>query len=127
MNLFNIPPGVPFLDAVATEWLDAARHDPLVVSQGLILLPTRRAARALADAFLRASGGRPLLLPRITAPALLIQGQSDPYFSLGQLERIARAVANTRRLELADCGHAPYRERTNTVLETAAAFLQRVG
>jgi ATP-dependent helicase/nuclease subunit B len=33
----------------------------------LILVPTRRAARALAEAFLRASGGRPLLLPRITA------------------------------------------------------------
>ena len=37
------------------------------MSRGLILLPTRRAARALAEAFLRASGGRPLLLPRITA------------------------------------------------------------
>jgi ATP-dependent helicase/nuclease subunit B len=33
----------------------------------VILLPTRRAARSLAEAFLRASGGRPLLLPRITA------------------------------------------------------------
>ncbi len=37
------------------------------VARGLILLPTRRAARALAEAFLRASSGRPLLLPRITA------------------------------------------------------------
>ena len=37
------------------------------VARGLILLPTRRAARSLAEAFLRASGGRPLLLPRITA------------------------------------------------------------
>lgn len=33
----------------------------------MILLPTRRAARSLAEAFLRASNGRPLLLPRITA------------------------------------------------------------
>ncbi len=37
------------------------------MARGLILLPTRRAARALAEAFLRVSGGRPLLLPRITA------------------------------------------------------------
>ncbi len=37
------------------------------MARGLILLPTRRAARSLAEAFLRASGGRPLLLPRITA------------------------------------------------------------
>jgi pimeloyl-ACP methyl ester carboxylesterase len=64
------------------------------------------------------------LLPRVTAPTLLIQGKNDPYFSLGQLDRIARLVPATRRLELADCGHAPYRERTNPVLETAADFLQ---
>ena len=58
---------MPFLDALAAEWLERAGGDPLAVSRGLILLPTRRAARALAEAFLRASGGRPLLLPRITA------------------------------------------------------------
>jgi len=58
---------VPFLDAVATEWLRRAGCDPLAVARGLILLPTRRAARALAEAFLRASAGQPLLLPRITA------------------------------------------------------------
>ena len=58
---------MPFLDALAAEWLQRAGSDPLAVSRGLILLPTRRAARALAEAFLRASGGRPLLLPRITA------------------------------------------------------------
>ncbi|MFZ0016183.1 MAG: double-strand break repair protein AddB, partial [Acetobacteraceae bacterium] len=62
-----MPPGVPFLDALAAEWLHRADSDPLAVSRGLILVPTRRAARALAEAFLRASGGRPLLLPRITA------------------------------------------------------------
>ena len=64
------------------------------------------------------------LLSGVTAPVLLIQGKDDPYFSLGQLDRIARAVPATRRLELAGCGHAPYRERTNAVLETAADFLR---
>ncbi len=68
MNLFTIPPHVPFLGAVAAEWLAAsAGRNPTAVAEGLILLPTRRAARALADAFLRATDGRPLLLPRITA------------------------------------------------------------
>ena len=55
-----------FLDALAAKWL-AGEGDPLQVARGLILLPTRRAARSLAEAFLRASDGRPLLLPRITA------------------------------------------------------------
>lgn len=67
MNLYTIPPHLPFLDAVAAEWLDRAGNDPLAVARGLILLPTRRAARSLAEAFLRVSGGQALLLPRIVA------------------------------------------------------------
>ncbi len=70
LNLFTLPPQVPFLDAVAAEWLAHARAmggGPLDAARGLILLPTRRAARALAEAFLRVSGGRALLLPRIMA------------------------------------------------------------
>jgi ATP-dependent helicase/nuclease subunit B len=66
VNLFSIPANVPFLDALAAGWL-ARGGDALAASRGLILLPTRRAARALAEAFLRATDGRPLLLPRITA------------------------------------------------------------
>jgi ATP-dependent helicase/nuclease subunit B len=63
VNLASIPPQAAFLDSLAEAWL-RDRADP---SDGLILLPTRRAARALAEAFLRASNGRPMLLPRITA------------------------------------------------------------
>ena len=66
------------------------------------------------------------LLPRITAPTLLLQGVDDPYFSLGQLDRIERAVPGAQRLELADCGHAPYREQRETVLAATTAFTQRV-
>jgi ATP-dependent helicase/nuclease subunit B len=66
MNLFAIPPHVPFLDAVAADWLHSAAT-PLAVADGVILLPTRRAARSLADAFLRVSGGQAQLLPRIMA------------------------------------------------------------
>jgi pimeloyl-ACP methyl ester carboxylesterase len=64
------------------------------------------------------------LLPRIAAPVLLIQGRDDRYFSLGQLDRIMRAAPQARRLELAACGHAPYRDRPDTVLAAAAEFLQ---
>ncbi len=67
MNLFTIPPHGAFLDALAADWLHRAGGDPVAAADGLILLPTRRAARALADAFLHAADGRPLLLPRIAA------------------------------------------------------------
>src|SRR5947209_17207815 len=66
LNLFAVPPHLPFLDAIAEAWL-ARAPAPLDTARGVILLPTRRAARALAEAFLRRSDGRPLLLPRITA------------------------------------------------------------
>jgi ATP-dependent helicase/nuclease subunit B len=66
LNLFTVPPHVPFLEALARFWL-ARGDDPLIVSRGLILLPTRRSARALAEAFLRVRDGKPMLLPRITA------------------------------------------------------------
>lgn len=64
-GLWSIPACRPFLDALAARWL--ALHGTAPLAQGLILLPTRRAARALAEAFLRATDGRPLLLPRIAA------------------------------------------------------------
>ncbi len=68
LNLGYIPQHLPFLDVLAHRWLEAfASDDPTTAARGLILLPTRRAARALQEAFLRASGGRVLLLPRITA------------------------------------------------------------
>lgn len=67
MNLYAIPLHLPFLETVADGWLAEAGDDPEAVACGLILLPTRRAARSLAEAFLRRAGGRPLLLPRITA------------------------------------------------------------
>jgi ATP-dependent helicase/nuclease subunit B len=63
VNLASFPPHLPFLPTLASRWL-ASMPDP---SRGMILLPTRRAARALAETFLALSGGRPMLLPRIVA------------------------------------------------------------
>ena len=93
MNLFSIPPGVPFLDAIARDWLEQA-SDALGVAQGLILLPTRRAARALAEAFLHASNGRPLLLPRITA----LGGLDEVPLALAGALDLPPAVDEARRL-----------------------------
>ncbi len=67
MRLETIAPHEPFLDTLAAAWLAGAGDDPLAAADGLILLPTRRAARALVEAFLAQTDGRPLLLPRITA------------------------------------------------------------
>ncbi|MDE2239404.1 MAG: double-strand break repair protein AddB, partial [Rhodospirillales bacterium] len=56
------PPEAAFLPALARLWLaEGGGHE------GLIILPSRRAAQALAGAFLEANGGQALLLPRIVA------------------------------------------------------------
>ncbi len=63
-RVFTVPPGVAFADALAQGLLRES-GDPLKLSEITILLPHRRAVRALSDAFLRASGGRAMLLPAL--------------------------------------------------------------
>jgi ATP-dependent helicase/nuclease subunit B len=71
-RLFTIDPSRPFL-AVLVDALVTGRlvpgfvpvDDPLLLPTATILLPTRRAARALRDVFLKRLGGRAVLLPRI--------------------------------------------------------------
>lgn len=68
-GVFTIPAGRSFVDALA-EGLLARAADPLELARGTVFLPTRRACRALQEAFLRAVGahplgGRALLLPRL--------------------------------------------------------------
>ena len=96
LNLFTIPPGVPFLDALAAGWLRERGDDPLNISDGLILVPTRRAARALAEAFLRVSGGAAMLLPRIIALGAL---DESPLALEGALD-LPPAVERAHRLSV---------------------------
>jgi ATP-dependent helicase/nuclease subunit B len=93
MRLCTIPPNLPFLDTLAARWL-AEHAEP---SLGILLLPTRRAARALAEAFLRASGGAPLLLPRITALGALDEA---PLALAGALDLPPEVPALQRLAEL---------------------------
>src|SRR5579883_98990 len=66
---FNIPAGVAFADALARGLLSMAAGDPLALARMTLLLPTRRAARAVSEAFLRVAEGDALLLPRMFALA----------------------------------------------------------
>ncbi len=65
MNVYTIRPGLPFVDALVAGIDEIIGGDPSTLAAVTVLLPTRRACRSLTDAFLRRSGGRPLLLPRM--------------------------------------------------------------
>jgi ATP-dependent helicase/nuclease subunit B len=81
---FTIPAHRPFVDDLAAG-LVAALGDggPEALSDAVVLTPTRRAARALAEAFVTAGGGRALLLPQIRALGDLDEG--EPPFEPGDL------------------------------------------
>lgn len=64
-RLVSIPAHLPFLDQLAARWLQACGYDREAMGEGLIVLPGRRAARALTEAFLRRMDGGAMLLPRI--------------------------------------------------------------
>ena len=52
-HVYSIPAGIGFLDALAAGLLAETSGDPLALAGYRILLPTRRACRALQEAFLR--------------------------------------------------------------------------
>ncbi|WP_075220334.1 double-strand break repair protein AddB [Acuticoccus yangtzensis] len=72
MRVYAVDPADPFLPTLAARvadgffWPDGRLpDDPLALSRVTIYLPTRRAARELATAFLDLAPGRAALLPRI--------------------------------------------------------------
>ncbi|MEX1061449.1 MAG: double-strand break repair protein AddB, partial [Methyloceanibacter sp.] len=74
LRLYTIPPSAPFLTTLARAILagelpspGGLKPDPLTLPLTTIYLPTRRAARALREAFLAEAKGEALLLPRIRA------------------------------------------------------------
>ena len=106
-RLYTIPPSAPFLTVLARAILngdlplrDGPAPDRLQLPLTTVYLPTRRAARALRDAFLAESSGNTLLLPRIRTlgdpdeDAAIIFGVEDGLYdgapgqaAIGQLPR----------------------------------------
>ena len=71
-RIYTVPPGRSFLEAIARAVLSGdlpatggKSPQPLELPAITLLLPTRRAARALSESFLTLGGGKAMLLPRI--------------------------------------------------------------
>lgn len=102
-RVFTIPAGVAFLDVLARGVLNQTRGEAFALADTLILLPTRRAARALAEAFLRASGGAALALPRVLPLGDIDDGESWPFddgAAGAEARDVPPAISQTRRLLL---------------------------
>ena len=106
---FNIPAPRPFAQDLARGLHEAlAPFGPEALSQAIVLTPTRRGARALADAFVGAADGRAVLPPQMRPLGDLDEG--EPPFEPGDLALdLPAAIAPLqRRFEL-----------TRTVMENA--------
>jgi ATP-dependent helicase/nuclease subunit B len=74
---FTIPAHRPFLEDLARGVMRALPpSDPAARADAVMLLPTRRAARALAEAFLAVGDARAVLLPQIRALGDLDEGEA---------------------------------------------------
>lgn len=104
MKLYTIPATRSFVDDLARGILDRYGGDPLSLSALTVLLPNRRAARTLREAFLRLSGGAPLLLPAIrplgdVEEESLYLGPSDPALAVPPaIDPLRRRLALARYL-----------------------------
>jgi ATP-dependent helicase/nuclease subunit B len=119
---FTIPAHRPFLEDLAQTLLaDLAADGPESLADAVVLTPTRRGARSLAEAFLKATGGKALLLPQILALGDLDEG--EPPFEPGDLalDQPPAITPSRRRFELARLvsDHAHLFGRT---LDTASAL-----
>lgn len=94
---FSIPAHRPFVDDLARGLLSALEPlGPEALPRATVLTPTRRGARALADAFLAVGGGRALLLPQIRPLGDLDEG--EPPFEPGELSlEFPPAISSRRR------------------------------
>ena len=76
-GVFSIGIDRRFADELARGVLAEQGDDPLALADMLILVPTRRAVRALREAFLRAADGKPTLLPNMAPLGDLHDGDLD--------------------------------------------------
>ena len=99
-NVFNVPASAAFVDVVAQRFLDEYSSAPLGLSEVLFLLPNRRACQNLKEAFVRAQGLKPTLLPQMMS---LGDVEEDELFVSGfdfseELKNLPAAVPSFRRL-----------------------------
>jgi len=98
---YTIPAHRPFAEDLARGLHKAlAPLGPEALSQATVLTPTRRGARALADAFVAAAGGRAVLPPQMRPLGDLDEG--EPPFEPGDLalDLLPAIDPLTRRFEL---------------------------
>lgn len=98
--VFSVPVQTAFADALAAGLLRRTGGDPLALARTQLLLPNRRAARAMTEAFVRACGTGGLLLPRMHALGDLAEEEALAAFEDAGAALPPAADPTARRLRL---------------------------
>lgn len=119
-RVFTIPAGLPFVDVLAAGIFERVDGDPAALVRVTVLVPTRRARRSLAEAFLRQGDGRAMMLPRTVALGDLdedeilfaggFEANGGPEGALGvepALSGLKRQLLLTRLVIAGPGGHSP--------------------
>jgi ATP-dependent helicase/nuclease subunit B len=101
-RLFAVPVSSSLTDTLAERFGTRYRENPAQLSELLFLVPNRRTAVSLKDAFIRFNGKNPLLLPRILPVGDITQ--DDVFFLQADtatiLENLPAAIDDYERLFL---------------------------
>ena len=124
MRVATIPPDLCFVTTLAQGLWRRVDGDPLALSSFLIFLPTRRACRHLREAFLRVTGARAALLPRMQPLGDVDEVDLD-FAGAGALDDIPPALPPLRRQML--LMQLVLAKEKNLPLDQAAALAQALG
>lgn len=123
-GVFTIGIDRRFVDDLARGVLAQHGSDRLALADTLILVPTRRAVRALREAFLRASGGAPTILPRIAPLGDIDEGESiagETFGSGGEALALPPAIDPAEREALLSRLVAAFRDDQGERIAQSAA------
>ncbi|MTI11118.1 double-strand break repair protein AddB [Curvivirga aplysinae] len=140
VSVYTIAPNITFVDALAAKLLKDIEEDPLAISDMVILLPTRRACRALRDAFLRLGKGKPILLPvmrpigDVDEDELLLGAEGHTDLGLMEEIELPPAISNLHRqllltslIRMRPIGdHTPSVEQAARLAQELARLLDQV-
>ena len=63
---------------------------------------------------------------RITTPVLALQGVQDEYGTMTQVQRLAELAAHAHWVGIEACGHSPYIDQPQRVIDECRAFVARL-
>jgi ATP-dependent helicase/nuclease subunit B len=123
-GVFSIGIDRRFADELAAGVLAEYGGDPLRLADILILLPTRRSQRALSEAFLRATGGKPTLLPRFVPIGDIDESDGDGILDDGTGLSLPAAIEPAEREALLSQLVMAFKDDTGQpIAQTAAQAL----